>query len=207
MPKTFQYRIFPTPAQETALQHTLHRSAWKHATTCLRTRTAWEERGESLSLYGQQETFGALKVQRPSLKSVHSQVLQNVAVRIDLAFKAFFRRVKAGETPGFPRFRGYQRYDSFCYPQSGYSIQGDAVRLSRIGDVPIVLHRPLEGKVKTCCVKRSGTGKWFVAFSCEVPDQAARSAGRGGGYRCRLGILRHAKPGADYRQSPVLPAR
>ncbi len=109
-----------------------------------------------------------LRGEHPALASLHAQVLQNVAVRIDLAMKAFFRRVKAGETPGFPRFRGAGRYDSFCYPQSGFSLHGERVRLSKIGDVPLVLHRPLEGDVKTCCVRRMATGKWFVSFSCEV---------------------------------------
>jgi len=94
----------------------------------------------------------------------------NVAVRLDLAFKAFFRRVKAGETPGYPRFRGYSRYDSFCYPQSGFKATDKRVYLSKIGHVKAVTHRPLEGTVKTCCVQRTSAGKWFVSFSCEVGD-------------------------------------
>ncbi len=101
---------------------------------------------------------------------MHSQVLQNVATRLDLALLAFFRRVKAGEKPGFPRFRSYGRYDSFCYPGSGYKVDGGRVFLSKIGHVKVVIHRPLEGKVKTCCVKRTATGKWFVTFACEVED-------------------------------------
>jgi putative transposase len=174
--KTFLYRLNPTPAQATALQHTLDECRWLYNHLLEERETAWEERGENLSLYGQQATFGLLKLTRPALAGVHSQVLQNVAVRIDLAFKAFFRRVKAGEKPGFPRFRGFHRYDSFCYPQAGYSIQGDTVRLSKIGDVPAIIHRPLEGTVKTCCVKRSSTGKWFVAFSCELEDAPTTDA-------------------------------
>ncbi len=122
----------------------------------------------SVGLYDQHARIVVLRGERPALASIHSQVVQNVAVRLDLAMKAFFRRVKAGETPGFPRFRGAGRYDSFCYPQSGFSLQGERVRLSKIGDVPLVLHRPLEGDVKTCCVRRTATGKWFVTFSCEV---------------------------------------
>ena len=132
-------------------------------------KTAWEERHESLSYVEQANTLPALKVERPSLATVHSQVLQNVAVRVDLAFKAFFRRVKAGETPGYPRFRGEDRYDSFCYPQapSGCKLNGDRLTLSGIGTVKVVLHRDREGKPKTCCVRRSPTGKWYVTFSCE----------------------------------------
>ncbi len=77
----------------------------------------------------------SLRAERPTLGSVHSQVMQNVAVRLDLAMKAFFRRVKAGETPGFPRFRGAGRYDSFCYPQSRVTrSRRSRCALSKIGD-------------------------------------------------------------------------
>jgi len=101
---------------------------------------------------------------------VHSQVLQNVSARIDFAFKAFFRRCKKGKKPGYPRFRNKFRYDSFCYTQSGFRvIEGKSVvQLSKIGRVKIVLHRPIEGKIKTCTVKRTATNKWFVSFSCDI---------------------------------------
>jgi putative transposase len=168
---TFQYRLYPTAAQETALCRMLEECRWLYNHLLEQRKIAWEERAETLTLYDQINTFPALKTQRPSLSRVHSQVLQNVAVRLDLAFKAFFRRVKAGEEPGYSRFRGPDRYDSFCFPQSGFALQGQVVRLSKIGTVRLVLHRPIEGSIKTCCVRRTSTGKWYVAFSCEVPDQ------------------------------------
>src|ERR1700730_10430456 len=169
MRKTFQYRLFPNKKQVKALEATLEECRWLYNHLLEKRRDAWEQEGQSLALYQQQETFSILKQERPSLKSVHSQVLQNVAVRIDLAFKAFFRRVKAGEQPGFPRFRGRDRYDSFCYPQapSGCKLNGDRLTLSGIGTVRVVLHRPLEGTPKTVCVRRSSTGKWYVTFACE----------------------------------------
>ena len=106
--------------------------------------------------------FLPLKKQRPSLASVHSQVLQNVAVRIDLAFKAFFRRV--GESLAILVFRGKGRYDSFTFPQSGFSLDGNILRLSKIGNVKVVLHAGVEGPIKTCTIKRSSTDKWYVMF-------------------------------------------
>jgi putative transposase len=114
-----------------------------------------------------------LKQSRPSLGCVHSQVLQNVGVRIDLAFKAFFRRVKAGEKPGYPRFRGKHRYDSFTYPQApvGCKVVGDVLQFSKIGHVRLIVHRPIEGTPKTCTIRRASTGKWFACFSCEVAPQ------------------------------------
>jgi len=102
-------------------------------------------------------------------------VLQNVAVRIDLAFKAYLRRSKAsapgqaGEAPGYPRFRGTGRYDSICYPQygNGAHLSGNILHLSKVGPVLVVLHRLLEGTPKTVCIRRSSTGKWYVTISCE----------------------------------------
>ena len=169
MRKAFQYRLYPTVAQAAKLQATLDECRWLYNHLLAARKTAWEERQETLGLYDQHAALPSLKAARPSLATVHSQVLQNVAVRIDLAFKAFFRRVKAGEAPGYPRFRGRDRYDSFCYPQapSGCQLSGDRLTLSGIGTVPVVLHRPLEGTPKTVCVRRSPTGKWYVTFSCE----------------------------------------
>lgn len=149
---------------------TLNECRWLYNRFLEERKIAWEDYEQSLTLYSQIKTLPSLKKERPSLSTVHSQVLQNVAVRIDLAFKAFFRRVKAGDNPGYPRFRGAGWYDSFCYPQSGYAVSSSFVTLAKIGDVKVVLHRPLEGNIKTCCIRRSSTGKWFVTFSCEVPD-------------------------------------
>ncbi len=173
MRKTFQYRIYPTKKQVQKLNETLEECRWLYNHLLERRKTLYEQEGKSLSLYQQQETFPILKQDRPTLKQVHSQVLQNVAIRVDLAFKAFFRRVKehAGE-PGFPRFKGKNRYDSFTFPQSGFSITHDnRVCLSKIGSIKMVYHRPVRGKVKTLTIRRSSTGKWYASFSCEVEPE------------------------------------
>jgi putative transposase len=108
------------------------------------------------------------KIEKPELKSVQSQVLQNAQLRVDLAFKAFWRRCKAGENPGFPRFKGKGWYHSITYPQSGFRLHPDSVYLSKIDRVKIILHRPIQGTIKTCTVKKTPTNKWYVYFSCEV---------------------------------------
>ena len=142
MRKSFQYRLFPTKKQARALQATLDERRWLYNHLLEQRKTAWEDRQQRVSLYDQQAALPALKAQRPSLRRVHSQVLQNVAVRLDRAFRAFFRRVKAGEAPGYPRFRGRGWYNSFCYPQSGWVIGKESISLSKIGTVKAVLHRP-----------------------------------------------------------------
>ena len=169
----FQYRIYPTKKQVHTLNDTLEACRWLYNHLLEKRKEAYEHEGISLSLSQQQATFSRLKHERPALKGVHSQVLQNVAVRIDLAMKAFFRRCKEhAEKPGFPRFKGYGRYDSFTFPQSGFSITHDnRVVLSKIGALKMVYHRPIRGKIKTCTIHRSSTGKWYVSFSVECEPE------------------------------------
>ncbi len=168
MRKTFQFRLFPSKRQEKLLRQTLGECQWLYNKLLADRKREYEEHKQSLTLYDQHAQTTKYKQQRPSLQHVHSQVLQNVAVRLDLAFKAFFRRVKAGEQPGYPRFKAHFRYDSFTYPQSGFSVNGHHLKLTRIGNVHIKLHRPLDSEIKTLTIKRTATGKWFACFSCEV---------------------------------------
>src|SRR5258706_616435 len=173
MHKMFSCRIYPTKKQETRLNETLEECRWLYNHLLAHWKDAYEQKGESLSCYGQITTFPLLKQERPSLATVHSQVLQNVAVRLDLAMKAFFRRVKAhAEEPGFPRFKGKNRYDSLTYPQSGFKMDKQGkLYASGIGYLKIVLHRPVRGKIKTLTICRSSTGKWSASFAVECDPQ------------------------------------
>ncbi|MCE7983030.1 MAG: transposase [Caldilinea sp. CFX5] len=170
MRKTFKYRIYPTKAQESILNKMLEECRWVYNKTLETRKNAWEKEGVSIGLYDTQKLLTSWKETRSTLKLVHSQVLQNVQVRVDLAFKAFFRRVKAGEDPGYPRFKNYGRYDSISYPQygNGVRLEGSTLILSKLGNVKVKLHRELCGTPKTVCLRRSATGKWFVTFPCEV---------------------------------------
>jgi putative transposase len=173
--KTFKYRLHPNKQQLRLLEQQLEECRWLYNQLLAERRDAWEQRQESLRLYDQHATLPALKAERPQLGSVQSQVLQNVAVRIDLAFQAFFRRVREGaKEPGYPRFRGKGRYDSITFPQLpvGCNLDVDTrrLRVMNVGQVKIVLHRPLEGTPKTATIRRSSTGKWYISFSCECVE-------------------------------------
>jgi putative transposase len=168
MRKTFKYRLYPTKLQTTKMSNILELTRWVYNETLALRKNIWESDKKSISLYASQIELTKWKTIKPELNEVFSQVLQNAQLRVDLAFKAFWRRCKAGENPGFPRFKGKGWYDSITYPQSGFRLHPDGVYLSKIGRVKIVLHRPLEGTIKTCTVKKTPTGKWFVYFSCEV---------------------------------------
>ena len=133
-------------------------------------RGAYSIRHLSLNYHDQRKQLPEIKLIRPEVAGVHSQVLQDVLRRCDKAFDHFFRRLKKGETPGYPRFKGRDRFNSFCYPQSGFRLEGDKLHLSKIGSCRLRLSRPVEGRIKTCTIKREESG-WFVIFAVE-PNQS-----------------------------------
>lgn len=150
------------------LQAQLDECRWLYNELLGQRKLAYEDLSISLSKYQQSMLLPLLKEERAALDQVHSQVLQNVVDRLDKAFQAFFRRCKAGEDPGFPRFRGMHRYNSFCYPQSGFSLVDKELKLSKIGNIRITMHRPIEGEIKTCTLRRNASGDWDVSLSCAV---------------------------------------
>jgi putative transposase len=133
-------------------------------------KDAWEKEQRMVKRFETQDRLPQLKVNHPEFKEVHSLTLQNVVLRVELAFRAFFRRVKAGENPGYPRFKGKGRYDSITYPQSGFGLDSGKLHISKIGDIKIKLHRTIEGKIKTCTIRKMPTGKWFACFSAEMKN-------------------------------------
>ena len=166
--RVFRYRLKPTKAQITKLNEQLELCRWVYNETLAMRRDAYEQEGRSVSYFEAKRQLPIWKKDKPELKEVHSQVLQDVVLRVNLAFKAFFRRVQSGEEdPGYPRFKGKNRYDSISYPQSGFSIDGNTIWLSKIGEIKFYLHRPIEGHVKRLTIRRSSTKKWYVSFLVE----------------------------------------
>jgi putative transposase len=170
MRKTYKYRLYPTAKQKKALQGSLDACRWVYNKTLETRKQAWEERKESLSRYDTSNLLTKWKQDNQLLNNAYSQCLQDVTMRVDLAFRSFFRRVKAGEKPGYPRFRGFDRYDSFTFPQSGFNLLEDKLKISKIGSVRIVKHRDIEGTIKTLTVRRTND-KWYACFSCEVKSK------------------------------------
>lgn len=169
--KSFQFRLHPTKSQQKILEAHLGECRWLYNELLQQRRLSYEELDISLSKYQQLMLLPLLKDERHGLAQVHAQVLQNVVDRLDKAFQGFFRRCKAGERPGFPRFRGLHRYNSFCYPQSGFTVIGNEIRLSKIGHLRIKMHRPYEGEVKTCTLRKNPSGRWDLTLSCEVEQE------------------------------------
>jgi putative transposase len=167
-----KYRLYPSKGQARKLEDTLETCRLVYNSLVNDRVFQYETAKVSVSRYEQQKMFPKWSKDFPEVKAAHSQVLQNVAVRVDLAFRAFFQRVKEGKTPGFPRVKGKGQYDSITYPQSGFKVGVSSVWLSLQGkqvQVKAKLHRAVVGTVKTCTIRRYGA-KWFVCFSVEQED-------------------------------------
>jgi putative transposase len=164
----FKYRIYPTRAQTTKINDNLESCRFLYNLFLEERKTAWEKCRKNVGLYDQLNRLPRLKKTYPTLKNVHSQALQNVGVRLDLAMQAFFRRVRQKQNPGYPRFKARGRYTSFTYPNAACAgIVGGKIYLPKIGNVAIEQHRPLEGVAKTVTVMREPTGKCYVVITCD----------------------------------------
>ena len=148
MRKTFKYRIYPTSKQETLLSSQLEECRMLYNLFLSEKKNSWENEQKSIGLYDLINLLPRLKKQFPNMKDVYSNVLQNVAVRVDLAYQAFFRRCKTGEKPGYPRFKSYGRYDSITYPLygSGIKIKDGRLSISKVGHIKVVFGSPCNGR-------------------------------------------------------------
>ena len=183
MRRTFEYRLYPSRVQVREFERQLAALAQLYNAMLEQRRLAWRSHGWSVTRFQQERELRDVRT-LPEYAGIYSHVVQDVARRVDLAYQAFFRRVKAGEAAkGFPRFRQTRRYDSLTYKQPGNGsvrLVGTRVSLSKLAEnVKLKLHRPVLGVVKSVTVKRRA-GRWFVQFSCDdVPPAASLVAGVG----------------------------
>lgn len=166
----YKYRLYPNKSQIKSLNYILDVCKWVYNETLRAREDAYKINGKSLSLYDTNKLLIEWKEQHQSLNDVYSHILQQTQVRVDDAFRHFFRRVKLAENPGYPKYKD-EEYKSFTYKEiwSGFRFTEDGkLRLSKIGDIKIKLHRPIEGKVKTLTIIKNKSGQWFAVFSVEI---------------------------------------
>lgn len=175
MKKVFKYRIYPAKAEESILIEWLNTCRILYNNSLSERKEAYEQNQGSIYYYDQANNLKTAKKGNLWLKQVYAQILQDVLRLLDKAFQNFFRRVKNGEKPGYPRYKGKDRYDSFTYPQNGYKLESGELTLSKVGTVKIKLHLeiPEEAVFKTCTIKREAD-HWYAVFTVELPDAPAQ---------------------------------
>ena len=174
MPYCFKYRIYPDQSQRETLDSAFEACRLLY-NGCL------EERINHYKKFQKGISYNDQSAQLPEIKEqgwfvgIYSQTIQEVLKRLDKAFQAFFKRVKNGEEPGFPRFKKYGRFRSIVFPQpdpelkgpGGISLHGKKLKVFGIEKlIPVKLHRPLpEGAAcKQARIFRDGD-QYFVIFT------------------------------------------
>ncbi|MFI7452018.1 RNA-guided endonuclease InsQ/TnpB family protein [Nonomuraea sp. NPDC049714] len=175
MRRSFTFLLRPTARQVVALAACLedHRQLYNAALE--HRRTAYAKAGVSVRYGEQSAELKHIRGDDPDGQGRWSFSSQQATLRrLDKAFTAFFKRVREGRTPGFPRFKGRGRFDSVEWPKDGDGCRWDSqpqhptatyVRLQGVGHVRVHRHRRVSGTVKTISVKREGS-RWFVVLSC-----------------------------------------
>lgn len=189
--KTFKYRLYPSKAQEKNLRLVLD-VARNFYNMCVGERKyAYELEGRSVTKYDQLRQVKHYKATFPQAQQVHSHVLQVVAADVDKAYQAFFRRVKAGEKPGYPRFKGRNWFDSFGFKEygNGFRLDGRRLKVYGVGRIAVRWHRPLEGTIKTVRIIHKAA-QWYACFACEVePSEPLPATGQAIGIDMGLSAL------------------
>ena len=179
MLKSYKYRLYPSKAQSLLLEQTLETCRHWYNTCLAERKEAYENEKRSVGKFEQLRKVRELKRSNPYATNVHSHILQVVVQDLDKAFQSFFRRVKAGETAGYPRFKGRNRFDSFGLKEygNGFKVDGRRLKLSGMGRLRVRWHRPIEGTIKTVRVCRQA-GKWYASFACEVMERSLQPTGQ-----------------------------
>jgi putative transposase len=175
MRRAYKFRLRPTVRQHVALGQCLasHRELYNAALQ--ERRDAWRLQGASVSYGDQSAQLREIREVRPDVATWSFSSQQATLRRLNRAFAGFFRRVNAGETPGYPRYKPAHRFDSVEWPKDGDGCrwQPDTrkVYLQGIGHLNVTVHRQVEGRVKTIQIRREGH-HWMLVLSCdEVPTR------------------------------------
>jgi putative transposase len=168
MRKTYKYRLFPTDAQSQALDVQLGEACRRYNAAIQERRDAYQKSGVSLNDYDQANQLKAIR-QDGLLDLANYSACQDGLRRVETTCKAFFRRVNAGQKPGYPRFKSRRRFDSYTFPSYGDGCRLTDARLylQGVGHMKVKLHRPVDGAIKTITIKRE-CGTWYACCSVEV---------------------------------------
>lgn len=174
--RAFKFKLKPTELQKMGFLRFAGARRFVYNRGLDQRKKAFEITGKSPSYFDQNKELTRLKEEdeMPWLKEIHSQVLQQGLKDLDRAFQNFFRRVKKGEKPGYPRFKKKGMAESFRFPQ-GVRTEGSRVFLPKIGWVKFRKSREIQGTINETTILQEGED-WFVSFSSEWEKIAPKVA-------------------------------
>ncbi len=169
MIRTYRYPLYPTAEQEATLLSWLHLTRILYNAALEERRSAWKQERKSVSLYDQMKSLTDIRYENASYTNIPIDVSRGALINLDRSYRAFFRRCKQGRLPGFPRFKGQDRWNSLNFANH-FGIDENRVRLPKaLGYIKFKRYRSIKGTPKNCSVKREGN-KWFINFQCELSN-------------------------------------
>lgn len=168
--QVFKYRLYPSHVQEQNLYRVLDYARNLYNMALAERKYAYQLEGRKVTLADTEQLAKRYRATFCCEAILFSQTAQSVVKQVDLAYQSFFRRVKAGQKPGYPRFKGRNRFNSFEFKQfgNGAQLDGKRLKLFGIGRVSVRWHRPIAGTIKTVRILLQA-GKWYASFTCAVP--------------------------------------
>ncbi len=167
---SYKFRIYPSKTAEAKLNEQLELCRWLYNKLLEEVNKARKE-GRKINRKDTQALIVKLKQEKPELKNVYSKVLQMVNYQLWSNIKALNELKKKGKKVGWLRYKtSPNSFKTLNFNQSGFKIDFERKRLvlSKVGEIPIKLHRPIEGKIKGITIKRTKTGKWFAIVQAEA---------------------------------------
>lgn len=173
MRRAFKYRLFPNRTQRRELDAMVETHRRLYNAALAERKDAYASSKTSVKYGEQSARFKAERATNPYYARLNFSSAQATLRRLDKAYAAFFRRVKAGQRPGYPRFKGRDHFDTVEFPKEGDGIRltGNRLRVQHVGTVRVKVHRPRQGVVKTLSLKREGD-RWYVVLSCDLGEAA-----------------------------------
>jgi len=174
-------RLYPTTTQVARLEHTLHRTRnlWNAALE----QRIYEYRSHRRRVTAQMQYAEVTDLRALSAcdAALYRECQDTVLHRLELAMQAFFRRIKRGETPGFPRFKSDARWSQLEYSHGNRALKlnedQSKLRIPGIGDVRLRKGREIPSNYGRAFVVRKN-GKWCAVFECKRPVEPMPVSGR-----------------------------
>ena len=171
MRRAFKYRLWTNKNQERELSIMLESHRRLYNDCLAQKKNAYETEKKWIKFTEQSSWFKEERKSNEFYNKLNFSSAQATMRRLDKAFQAFFRRIKTGDKPGYPRFKARDRFDSIEFPSHGDGIRlkEDRLRVQHIGTVRVKLHRTVQGTIKTLTIKRE-CEKWYLVVSCEIDN-------------------------------------
>lgn len=177
--RSISYRLHPTRKQHRALERILEDQRHLHNAALQERLDCYRKTGRGIGYQAQCRSLAPIRRDDPTgLGAVPANLSRATLRRLDLSFAAFFRRVKAGEKPGFPRFKGAGRWDSFGFAEfSGIQFASERLRFKGMpGSIRVHMTRPLAGRILACTFRRDAKG-WRITLQVQIEAPATNHAG------------------------------